>query len=394
MRGTVAILTLTLSLCLCFASNQSQAAPGPAIDSAIPQPDSSETVNTGSESPRPEHPLRTDAQSPAPMESAPERKADPRAERGLTSMSNQFVPRGQWIFGASASYSTHTNKDYTFLVIEDINSDGYTFKVTPLIAYAIRDNMAIGVKFIYSRSLLRIDSGSIKLGSDIDLGVDFYNALQHNYSGAFIWRQYIPLGQNKRFALFNETSLTLGGGQSRFAADSPIRGTYETNFSRLDRHIARPGSLRHQQRSFRSQCRRNGSFLHPDTPGTQPGNRRKANFEPDEFQSQYPVDRAGYISLSITRKYDETTDFYHTDSRRNGFHAPSPGTDIPGGNSVFPLAGQPVHRFGCKSPPRHKRTSGPDVLRRSERLVHIDADHGFPGTPETTIPADETANRP
>ena len=49
--------------------------------------------------------------------------------------------------------------------------------------------------------------------------------------GAFIWRQYIPLGQNKRFALFNETSLTLGGGQSRFAADSPIRGTYETNFS-------------------------------------------------------------------------------------------------------------------------------------------------------------------
>lgn len=90
----------------------------------------------------------------------------------------------------------------------------------PLIAYAIRDNMAIGVKFIYSRSLLRIDSGSIKLGSDIDLGVDFYNALQHNYSGAFIWRQYIPLGQNKRFALFNETSLTLGGGQSRFAADS------------------------------------------------------------------------------------------------------------------------------------------------------------------------------
>lgn len=26
-------------------------------------------------------------------------------------------------------------------------------------------------------------------------------------------------------------SLTLGGGQSRFAADSPIRGTYETSFS-------------------------------------------------------------------------------------------------------------------------------------------------------------------
>ena len=75
------------------------------------------------------------------------------------------------------------------------------FRVRSLIAYAIRDNMAIGVEFIYSRSLLRIDSGSIKLGSDIDLGVDFYNTLQHNYSGAFIWRQYIPLGQNKSFRL-------------------------------------------------------------------------------------------------------------------------------------------------------------------------------------------------
>ena len=36
----------------------------------------------------------------------------------------------------------------------------------------------------------------------------------------------------------------------------------------------------------------------------------------------------------------------------------------------------------------------PAVLRRSERLVRIDADLGFPGTSETTIPADETENRP
>lgn len=219
-------------------------------------------------------------------------------------------------------------------------------------------NMAIGVKFIYSRSLLRIDSGSIKLGSDIDLGVDFYNALQHNYSGAFIWRQYIPLGQNKRFALFNETSLTL-------AAANPVRcglpdpGHLRNQFLRLDRHIARPGSLRDQQPGFRSQYRRNGSFLHPNTPSTQPGNRRKANFEPDEFQGQYPVDRTGSIFLSITRKYDETTDFYHTDSRRNGFHAPSPGTDIPGGTSVFPPAGQPLRHSGFRRPSLSSRNFRP-----------------------------------
>ena len=289
-------------------------------------------------------------------------------------MSNQFVPRGQWIFGASASYSTHTNKDYTFLVIEDINSDGYTFKVTPLIAYAIRDNMAIGVKFIYSRSLLRIDSGSIKLGSDIDLGVDFYNALQHNYSGAFIWRQYIPLGQNKRFALFNEMSLTLGGGQSRFAADSPIRGTYETNFS------ASIGI----------------------SPGLVAFATNNVAFEVNVgvMGLSYTRTRQVHNQVTVGKRTSSLMNFkvnilsIGLDSRRNGFHAPSPGTDIPGGNSVFPLAGQPLRHSGSDDRPCHRGTSGPDVLRRSERLVRIDADLGFPGTSETTIPADETENRP
>ncbi|MDE5707197.1 MAG: hypothetical protein K2O63_04645 [Alistipes sp.] len=152
----------------------------------------------------------------------------------MTSLSNRFVPKGQWVFGIAASYSAHTNEDYTFLVIDDINSDGYTCKVTPFLSYALRDNMTVGVRFTYSRSLLRIDGGRINMGEEdtgIDIGIDFYNALQHNYSGAVIWRQYIPLGQNKRFALFNETSLSLGGGQSRFAADSPVRGTYSTSFT-------------------------------------------------------------------------------------------------------------------------------------------------------------------
>lgn len=229
MRRYIAILTLLT--CLSFAIDQSQAQERPAIDSVALRPNSVEINTSISGEILSAHPISADAQPEQDALFVAERKTDPRAERGLTSMSNQFVPRGQWIFGVSASYSTHTNKDYTFLVIDDINSDGYTFKVSPLIAYAIRDNMAIGVKFIYSRSLLRVDSGSVKLGDDIDIAVDFYNTLQHNYSGAFIWRQYIPLGQNKRFALFNEMSLTLGGGQARFAADSPIRGTYETHFT-------------------------------------------------------------------------------------------------------------------------------------------------------------------
>lgn len=154
-----------------------------------------------------------------------------RAGRGLVDTRNVFVPKGQWVFGGSASYSTHTNDNYSFFIFENIDSDGYTFKVSPMIGYAVRDNMALGVRFIYGRTLLKVDGGELNLGDDesgTHITADYYYSLKHSYSVAAVWRQYIPLGSNKRFALFNELSLTLGGHQSKFAADQPVRGTYET----------------------------------------------------------------------------------------------------------------------------------------------------------------------
>ena len=155
-----------------------------------------------------------------------------RQQRGLTDTHNLFVPRGQWIFGGTASYSTHSNETYRFLVVEGIESKGYTFKVSPMIAYALRDNMAIGGRFIYSRSLLKLDKADLG-GEDSDLNfeVNDYYSLRHSYSVAVIWRQYIPLGRNKRFALFNEMQLSGGGTQARFAKDSPVKGTYETGYT-------------------------------------------------------------------------------------------------------------------------------------------------------------------
>ena len=74
-------------------------------------------------------------------EEQPQTVNEMRRQRGLTDKHNLFVPRGQWIFGGTASYSTHSNDTYRFLVVEGIESKGYTFKVSPMIAYAFRDNM-------------------------------------------------------------------------------------------------------------------------------------------------------------------------------------------------------------------------------------------------------------
>ena len=135
-----------------------------------------------------------------------------RRERGLTDTHNLFVPKGQWVFGGTASYSTHTNDNYKFLVVEGIDSKGYTFRISPLIAYAVRDNMALGGRFIYSRTLLKLDNAELHFG-DSETGTNIvakdYYALRQTYSAAAIWRQYIPLGRNKRF----------------------VKGTYETGYT-------------------------------------------------------------------------------------------------------------------------------------------------------------------
>ena len=154
--------------------------------------------------------------------------------RGLTSLDNIFVPKGEWIFGLNGSFSTHTNSNYSITVIKGVNSEGHTIKVSPIVAYALTDNSVIGVRFGYSRNLLRITGGGLSIGdadSGVDISVDSYYSLKHIYEGDLLWRRYITFGTNKRFALFSEIQLSLGGSQGKVIADTPVRGTYQTGFT-------------------------------------------------------------------------------------------------------------------------------------------------------------------
>ncbi len=157
-----------------------------------------------------------------------------RQNRGLVALNNEFVPKDQWVVGVTASYSAHLNKDYTLALVEGINSEGYTVKASPIVAYAINTNMAVGGRFEYGRSLLRIDSATLSLGDGDDalsLEVKDYYSLRHSYTGMILWRQYIPLGISKRFALFAETRLEAGGVQYKLAFDQPVTGTYATGYN-------------------------------------------------------------------------------------------------------------------------------------------------------------------
>ncbi len=155
----------------------------------------------------------------------------------------KFVPKGQWITGVSVSYSQSSQDNYQFLIIENLNGDTYTFKVSPMLMYAFQDNLAAGGRFAYSRQRTRLDGASFVLGSDTQYDLDHLYSISHNFYGTACFRNYISLGNGTRFGLFNEVQLEFGGGQSKIESGQGIdfTGTYSKNFS-LDVGLA-PGMV-------------------------------------------------------------------------------------------------------------------------------------------------------
>lgn len=161
--------------------------------------------------------------------------------RGLEQHS--FIPKGQWITGVSVSYSQSNQKNYQFLIIENINGDTYSFKVSPMLMYCFKDNLAAGGKFAYSRSMTRLDRANVIIDSETSYDIDNLYSLSHKYYGMAAFRNYISFGNNKRFGLFNEVQVQFGGGESKLCNGSgtELTGTFERSYS-LDIGLA-PGMI-------------------------------------------------------------------------------------------------------------------------------------------------------
>ena len=68
--------------------------------------------------------------------------AQHRFKRNLESVN--FVPKGQWLTGVSVNYSQSNMDNYQFLIVEELEGDIYTFKISPTVMYAFKDNMDSG----------------------------------------------------------------------------------------------------------------------------------------------------------------------------------------------------------------------------------------------------------
>lgn len=162
---------------------------------------------------------------------APRLKAQVEFKRGLEQVN--FIPKGQWITGVSVSFSQSNQDNYQFLVVENLNGDAYTFKVSPMLLYAFRPDMAAGGKFAYTRTRTRLNNADVVLGDDSNYNVDNLYSISQNYSAMAVMRNYFSLGRNRRFGFFNEIQLQMGGGQSKICNGTGVdlTGTFEESWN-------------------------------------------------------------------------------------------------------------------------------------------------------------------
>lgn len=153
-------------------------------------------------------------------------------ERGMISRDAAkmvFIPKGQWMLGGQVAWNQWNNDNLNYLVLKDINFEGYTFSAGPYFGYFFANNMAVGGRFSYKRYYLNLGEFDLNLGDDLTIGLKDLYYLQHNYESTAFLRSYLPLGNSKVFGLFGELQFnyTFSEGINSTGSGETFSGVYE-----------------------------------------------------------------------------------------------------------------------------------------------------------------------
>lgn len=138
-----------------------------------------------------------------------------RYDRGL--FNYLFIPKGNWSFGLTASYGELDTDDIQVLsVLNNLDFKGKIYSIKPSISYFFRNNQSIGLLFNYSRGVADLANLSMDFDDDLNFSIRDVSYYTQSFSISTCYRNYVGLGMDKRFAVFNEVDLAFGAGSSRF----------------------------------------------------------------------------------------------------------------------------------------------------------------------------------
>jgi hypothetical protein len=138
-----------------------------------------------------------------------------RYDRGLYNY--LFIPKGKWALGLTASYGELTTEDTQLLgVLKDLDFSGKIYSINPTISYFVRHNQSIGLKLTYSRGVADLASLSLDFDDDLNFSIKDVSYYTESFAMGAFYRNYVGLGSQRRFGVFNEISLMFQTGSSRF----------------------------------------------------------------------------------------------------------------------------------------------------------------------------------
>lgn len=138
-----------------------------------------------------------------------------RYDRGLYNF--LFITKGSWSFGLTASYGELNTEDIQLLsILDNVDFKGKIYSIKPSISYFIRNNQSVGLRFDYSRGVADLENLALDFDEDLNFSIKDVSYYTQSFSIATTYRNYVGLGMDKRFAVFNEVDLAFTAGSSRF----------------------------------------------------------------------------------------------------------------------------------------------------------------------------------
>ena len=142
-----------------------------------------------------------------------------------------FIPKGQWLVGATITYAENSSDNMKFMILDNITTSGYNVKTTAYAGYAFANDAVAGIRAGYTRGLMDMESLSLSIDDDLNFDIKDYYSLNHSFIGMVFLRNYISLFNSMRFALFSDLQLSVESGQGKMMSgvDDSFTGTYSEN---------------------------------------------------------------------------------------------------------------------------------------------------------------------
>lgn len=138
-----------------------------------------------------------------------------RFDRGLYNY--LFIPQGTWAFGVTANYGELNTDDVQVLgILKDFDFSGKIYSINPTVSYFIRHNQSVGLKVTYSRGVADLGKLAVDFSDDLNFSIKDVSYYTESYAMGAFYRNYVGLGKQRRFGVFNEVDLMFQTGSSRF----------------------------------------------------------------------------------------------------------------------------------------------------------------------------------